>query len=137
MNDKFLGSIAIPGKHKPKNENHTPTLVPHLKKKRNSERTKVLFIRNNKLFFLAGLLGIIAVWIYFIPPANLFAIFPIILFITLFILLLTDFNKKLQIFTTLFTFLFLMISYTVGFDLISTIILLSFIIVLSTLFKIE
>lgn len=137
MNEKSLGNITIPGKTHKKFETHTRTLVPLPKKKRGFERTKILFVRNNKLWFLIGLLVIITSWIYFIPPINALAIIPVIIFLTLFVLLLTDFDKKLQIFSTMFTFLFLTISYTVGFDLISTTILLSFIIVLSTLFKIE
>jgi hypothetical protein len=135
MNDRSLGNITMPGKTKPKFETHTRTLIPVPQKKRNLDRTKTLFVRNNKLLFLTGLLIIITLWIYFIPPINVFTIAPVIIFITLFILLLTGFNKKLQIFATIFIFLFLTISYSVGFDIISTTILLSFIIVLSTLFK--
>lgn len=137
MQDKSLGNIPIPGKKPKKIESDTRTLIPSPKKRRNLDRTKVLFVRNNKFVFLLGLLVTITLWIYFIPPVNILTIIPVIVFFTLFILLLTDFNKKLQIFSTLFTFLFLTISYTVGFDLMSTTILLSFIIVLSTLFKID
>lgn len=137
MQDKSLGNITIPGKKPQKFKTHTRTLIPLPQKKRDIGRTKTLFVRNNKLLFLIGLIVIIILWISFIPPVNIFTIAPAIILLTFFVLLLTDFNKKLQIFTTLFTFSFLTISYTVGFDLISTTILLSFIIVLSTLFKID
>ncbi len=137
MQDKSLGNIAMPGRKIQKSEPHTRTLIPVPHKKRNIVRSKTLFVRNNKLLFLTGLLIIITLWIYFIPPINIFTIAPVILFLTLFVSLFTDFNKKLQIFSTIFIFLFLTISYLVGFDLISTTILLSFIIVLSTLFKID
>ena len=137
MQNKSLGSIAIPGKTKQKFETHTRTLIPITQKKHNIERTKTLFVRNNKLLLLFGLAVIIILWIYFIPPVNILTVGPIIILLTVFVILLTDFNKKLQIFSTIFTLVLLTLSYTVGFDLISTTILLSFIIVLSTLFKIE
>ncbi len=137
MNNKSLGNISLPGKTKQKTDTDTRTLVPIPRKKRSLDRSKKLFMKSNKLWFLLGLLATITLWIYFIPPVHLIAIVPLIFFLTMFVLLLADFNKKLQLFSTVFTLLFLSISYTVGFDIISTIILLSFIIVLSTLFKIE
>lgn len=134
-----LGNITIENKNK-KNDKQEEGLTlirtPHTK--HSSHRGTKNFLRNNKLLFLVILLACLGCWIYFIPPNNAFAILPFILLLTSVFSILASFaGTKFHVFSTLFIFLFLVMSYFIGFDVINTLVLLSFIIGLSTLFRIR
>ena len=90
-----------------------------------------------RLIFLIVEIGAILTLIFFIVPNIIFTI-VLILLITMLAYTVTYFlGKKVQILTSIFVFTFLSISYYVGFDLINTLLLASFIIGLSQLFRIK
>lgn len=134
-----LGNISISGKHKKKeNAEQTLTLVSKPHTKHSSKRSNKLFLHNNRILFIVILIGILAAWIYFIPPSNSWAVYAFIVVLTCIFSIITSFlGTKIQYFSTLFIFLFLIMSYIIGFDIINTLVLLSFIIGLSTLFKLN
>ncbi|HRN71433.1 MAG TPA: hypothetical protein PLS49_09740 [Candidatus Woesebacteria bacterium] len=135
-----LGNISVPSKnHKKENKKQTLTLIrtPH-SDKHSTYRPAKKFLRNNKIWFMLLLIGGLIVWVYFIPPNNSFAVIPFILLVTTIIsLLFSFFGKKIHVFSTLFVLVFLFMCYFIGFDIINTLVLLSFIIGLSTLFRIK
>ena len=76
--------------------------------------------------------------VFFIAPSNIVYIISLILLITALSYTATFFlGKKTQILIAIFIFAFLSISYYIGFDLINTLLLASFIIGLSQLFRIK
>ena len=80
---------------------------------------------------------LISAIIFFVPPVNQTFIFVLIILVTGLAYSITVFlGKKTQILSTIFVFILLVLSYFIGFDLINTILLASFIIGLSMLFKI-
>src|SRR3989344_4468126 len=90
-----------------------------------------------RLIFLIVEIGAILTLIFFIVPNIIFTVI-LILLITMLAYTVTYFlGKKVQILTSIFVFTFLSISYYVGFDLINTLLLASFIIGLSQLFRIK
>lgn len=88
-----------------------------------------------KPFFFFTLVLILGLLLWKIPPSNIIIISFFIVITTLVVYLATDFvrYKSLKIVLTLFTPLVLILSYAVGFDIINTLLLLSFIIALSKL----
>lgn len=134
-----LGNISIEGKkHKKENKEETLTLIRSPHAKHSSHRPTKKFFRSNKIWFLIILVSLLTAWIYFVPPNNSFAVMPFIVLLTsIFSLVFSFFGKKTHVFSTLFIFSFLIMSYFIGFDVINTLVLLSFIIGLSTLFKIK
>jgi hypothetical protein len=96
-------------------------------------RRHSLFIR--LMLTLLSMIGI-ALWITFLTPSHILFVFPFIILCSYFVYMTTGFiNRRLQIYSTLFVFFLLIINYIVGFDLLNTVLLLSFIIGLSLLFK--
>ena len=90
-----------------------------------------------RLIFLIVEIGAILTLIFFIVPNIIFTII-LILLITMLAYTVTYFlGKKVQILNAIFVFAFLSISYYIGFDLINTLLLASFIIGLSQLFRIK
>lgn len=134
-----LGNISIEGKnHKKDKPEEKLTLIRTPHTKHSSHRPTKQFLRKNKLIFLIILLAALTSWVYFIPPNSAFAVVPFIILLTSIFSMIASFvNKKFHVFSTLFIFLFLIMSYYVGFDIINILVLLSFIIGLSTLFKIK
>lgn len=133
-----LGNITIPDKtHKHKEKKESTTVIVNQPKTRHTtNRTGKAFMRTHRYILVFILLGVLAAWIYFIPPSNSLAVIPFILLMTSILSILTSyFGRKIHVFSTIFVFSFLLMSYSIGFDLINTLVLLSFIIVLSTLFK--
>lgn len=135
MEDKALGKIQIPIKNPHKFETQTPSLVSLPSRKHSSKKRSLIKMR--KHWVIIGLCTVIAGWIYFVPPTSILTVFPLVFFLTLIVFYISAFNRKLQVFSSLFVFLLLAISFFTGFDIISTLLLLSFIIVLSTLFNVE
>ena len=80
---------------------------------------------------------IILVQLFFVPPTNTLIISAFTISITGFIYLLSSYfvELKYQYIITLFVFLFLTINYLVGFDLMNTALLVSFIIGLALIVK--
>ena len=100
----------------------------NLRKTGNMWRTVTLFTEIVLIFTL----------IFFIAPTNIVYIISLILLFTAFSYTVTFFlGKKARILTAIFVFAFLSISYYIGFDLINTLLLASFIIGLSQLFRIK
>ncbi len=91
-----------------------------------------------RLIFFFVEISLISILIFFFPPANILFIVSLIILITALSYTITFFlGKTAQILIAIFVFLFLSISYYIGFDLINTLLLASFIIGLSQLFKIK
>ena len=100
----------------------------NLRKTGNMWRTVTLFTEIVLIFTL----------IFFIAPTNIVYIISLILLFTALSYTVTFFlGKKARILTAIFVFTFLSISYYIGFDLINTLLLASFIIGLSQLFRIK
>lgn len=134
-----LGNISIDNKHHKKDKpEDSLTLIRTPHTKHNSNRGTKNFFRNNTFLFLSVLVLSGIGWVYYIPPSGPFAVVPFIILLTgICSLIASFFGKKIHLFTTLFVFLFLLMSYFIGFDVINALVLLSFIIGLSTLFKIK
>lgn len=132
-----LGNISIPSKNPQRERKDSSTvLMSQPKSKHSSHRSNRRFFINHKYSFLILLISILVGWIYYVPPSNDFAVLAFILLITgIFSILFSHFGQKAHVFSTFFIFIFLLMSYFIGFDLINTLVLLSFIIGLSTLFK--
>ncbi|OGK38549.1 hypothetical protein A3F03_03305 [Candidatus Roizmanbacteria bacterium RIFCSPHIGHO2_12_FULL_41_11] len=92
---------------------------------------------NFKLVGLALLIVFLIVYAYYVPPQNLFLVLPFILFLSIAIYIMTSFflNIKIRQLTTLAVFLFFLINYWVGFQILNTILLVCFIIGLAILIK--
>src|SRR5690606_21452616 len=111
-------------------------LMSQPKTRHTSSRSNRQILINHKYTFLIVLIGILVGWVYYIPPSNDFAVLAFILLITsIFSIITSHFGQKVHVFSTLFICSFLLMSYYIGFDLINTLVLISFIIGLSTLFK--
>ncbi len=133
-----LGNLTIPDKHqKHKEKQESSTVIVNQPKTRHTTNRAVRSsIRTHRYMFIFILMGILAAWIYFIPPSNSMAVITFIVLTTsIFSLIASYFGQKMHTFSTIFVFSFLLMSYSIGFDIINTLVLLSFIIVLSTLFK--
>lgn len=83
------------------------------------------------------LILLIGGYLVYIPPTSLFIVVPLILLICIVLFLITGLfaKKKFQILVTLFCGVFLLMNTLIGFDLINTILLLSFIIAIGFLLK--
>ncbi len=134
-----LGNISIDKKgHKKDNPEEGLTLIRTPHTKHNSNRGTKNFFRDNTLVLLSILVLSAIGWIYYIPPSSPIAVVPFILLLTsIFSIITSYFGKKIHVFSTLFILIFLLMSYFIGFDLINALVLLSFIIGLSTLFNIK
>ncbi|QQS43787.1 hypothetical protein IPM65_06655 [Candidatus Roizmanbacteria bacterium] len=88
-----------------------------------------------KPFILIGLSVLLGLLLWKIPPSNIIIISFFIVITTLIVFLITSFfqYRPVQLVMTLFTPLVLALSYFVGFDIINTLLLLSFIIALTKL----
>ena len=136
MTSKTLGNIPLPEQHNKNRDHEKAPLIHTPRSSHSTNRTHKVFFRDNKYIFLLLLICILVSWVYFVPPATPLAVIPFILLLTsIFFITASVFNTKIQFFSTLFFLLFLSLSYLIGFDLINTIVLLSFIIGLSTLFR--
>jgi len=136
MTTQTLGNISLPNQNKKNRDQEKAPLIHTPKSTHSTHRTQKAFLRDNRIGFLLLLIGFMGAWVYFVPPATPLAVIPFILVLTsIFFILSSFFNAKIQFFSTLFFLLFLSLSYLIGFDLINTIVLLSFIIGLSTLFR--
>ncbi len=112
---------------------------------RYSDNLQPIFMKTNRLLkhkisdlkplylFISSVL--LAVIFAFIPPSNPLVVICVVAIATSIVYTTTSFLKrpKLTIIFTSFTLLFLVITYLVGFDIMNTILLLSFIIALSQL----
>ncbi|MBP7967346.1 hypothetical protein KAZ66_03665 [Candidatus Woesebacteria bacterium] len=87
------------------------------------------------MFIFITILTFLYVW--FIPPFNMLVIIPFIFLLTSAIYIGAGFflKKKYQVLCAVFVASFLLLNGLIGFDLINTILLLSFIIAVSFLFK--
>ena len=84
------------------------------------------------------LLGfLLAAIVFFVPPTHFVIVFAMIVISTYIVYLGASYFviKKFQYIAALSIFLFLLINYLVGFDLINTILLLSFIIGMTVIVK--
>ena len=89
-----------------------------------------------KKFVLIGLFILIFLYIKLISPTTITVIVPLVILVSITTYYFTSwFSKRVQILTTLFIFTFFILNVFVGFDLINTILLLSFIITVAIFFK--
>lgn len=91
-----------------------------------------------KLVFALILVGLLGLFVRFTSPKeNIAAVVGFILLATLLAYTASSFflSKKYSILSAVFTFLFFVISYVVGFQLLNTMLLLSFIIGIAILIK--
>ncbi len=88
-----------------------------------------------KPIILTVLILLLGLLLWKIPPSNIIIISLFVVITTLIVFFTTGFfrYKPIQLVMTLFTPLFFALSYLVGFDIINTLLLLSFIIALSKL----
>lgn len=96
-----------------------------------------LVLNKIKPYMLLVLLLILAAMVWFVPPQHISIVAVFIGIATFFIFLLSGFtrSRRIRFIAPLFTFLFLSLNYFVGFELMNTILLISFIIAVSLLFK--
>lgn len=90
------------------------------------------------LFLFLGF-GILVITIWKIPPSSPILVFGVIGLVTAIVTVITSLFKrpKLTIMVASFATLFLSMTYLVGFDIMNTILLISFIIALSQLIPIK
>jgi len=90
---------------------------------------------DSKPFILFGLVLILSLLLWKVPPSNMIIITFFIVITTLIVFFATGLfrYKPIQLIMTLFTPLVMILSYVIGFDIINTLLLLSFIIALSKL----
>lgn len=90
-----------------------------------------------KLIAILFLIGMLGYSFYFIPPMNIVVVIGIILLATLITYLISSYfvAKKFQYIAAFSLFLFLFINYLVGFDILNTVLLVSFIIGLALIVK--
>jgi len=83
------------------------------------------------------LITVTALMVRFVPPSNVFVVFLFIALVSTAVFTMTGYtgSKRIQAMATAFIFLQLSINYAIGFDVINTILLISFIIAVSKLFK--
>ena len=97
-------------------------------------RKSPISLRTISLFLL---IGAVIAYVWFVPPLSLFTILPFIVLISSTVFLIAGIvtTHKLQILITVFCGVFLLMNAIIGFDLINTILLVSFIIAIGFLLK--
>ncbi|PIT89302.1 MAG: hypothetical protein COU27_01050 [Candidatus Levybacteria bacterium CG10_big_fil_rev_8_21_14_0_10_36_7] len=101
-----------------------------------SNRQNYFRAKRLKPFILLGLIAILIITIVFLPPLNILAVSGFIILTTITANIAASYfkSKRKRFIVTSFVFSAMVLSYYIGFDIVNTILLLSFIIVATKLF---